>query len=240
MLKVLLLMLIFTVPSYSQRGLSPEAKLLVQQAQAQNNDKTPNRSLGFNVGVTTRFDGGVTFPLYGFDVDFSLFNVTALEFYIPVSKTTQFLASFRFSTPTVEDYYNDYDGLYKMRLGFGLGAASTLFDRRNSLGVGMLVTSVSSFAMEYMFLNDDLDRYENYTLLGGSYVTYRFETGVRYNYFIHKNLAFVVGFETGIGLVTGYQSQRVDTDGYPIEPLEAYGAYGRGIYTFGITVGLMF
>ncbi len=239
MLKVLLLMLIFTVPSYSQGNLSPEAKLLVQQAQTQNSSQTPNRSLGFNVGVTTRFDGGVTFPLYGYSADFSLFNVTALEFYIPVSRGTQFLASFRFSTPMAIDYYNDYDGLYKMRLGFGLGAANTLFDKRNSRGVGMLVTSVSSFAMEFIFLNYDLDRYEDYVLLG-NYVTYRFETGVRYNYFIHRNLAFVVGFETGIGIATGYQSRRVDTDGYPIEPLEAYGEYSRGIYTFGVTVGLMF
>ncbi len=239
MLKILLLMLIFTVPSYSQNDLSPAARLLVQQAQNETSSSTSSKAAGFNVGVTTRFDGGVTFPLSGFDTCFSLFNVTSLEFYIPGGGVNQILATFRFSSPMIEDYHNDLDGLYKMRLGFGIGISSYLFDRRDSLGRGMLVTANALFAMDMMFLNDDVNRYEKYALMG-NYAMYRLEGSLRYNYFIHKNAAVVVGADMGFGVATGYQSQKLGDDGYPVEPLEAYGAYARGIYTFGVTFGFMF
>ncbi len=239
MLKILLLMLIFTVPSYSQNDLSPTAKLLVQQAQNETSSSSYSGNAGFSVGVTTRFDGGVTFPLSGFDTCFSLFNVTSLEFYIPGDGTNLFLATFRFSTPMIENYHNDLDGLYKMRLGFGLGISSYLLDRRDSLGRGMMVSANALFAMDMMFLNDDVNKYEKYALMG-SYAVYRLEGSLRYNYFIHKNAAIVVGADMGFGVATGYAPIQIGSDDYPVEPLEAYGAYARGIYTFGVTFGFMF
>ncbi|MGL5956599.1 MAG: hypothetical protein ACRC0X_08415 [Brevinema sp.] len=245
---LLVWMMIISMPviSYSQNrsvesGLSPAAQLLVEQAKQNPAGKTiKSRSLGFNLAITSRFDGGMMMDIGSLPFEYDFFNVTSLEFYFPSYHKTRLLATFRFSTPLlIHDYCNPLrTGLYQQRLGWGIGFSHTILDNRDLQGRGLMLAFQMLTAFDYLFL-DYGDLVSNSPIT--EYRTmYRLELGMRINKFVAKNLALVLGFDMSGGMARGVMNHAIGNDGYPLEPLKPYGRYYRGVFTLGVTAGIMF
>lgn len=217
--------------------LSPRAALLVEEAKQQQKYERKSRTFreGFNLAIISRFDGGLVFddsnPNGDQSISHGFFNMTALEFYLPaftVAPKMRILLQARFSMPILgeEQIFNTASSLYAYRLGMGVGFAQTIYDKRSTTGVGL--QGIYSFVtgIDFTIWNRI---YDDFPLFTGDSILYRFELGMKWNYFLSKHFAIVFGFDITGGF-TVYEE--VLWDSYSVE--------FRGFFTYGLTVGLMF
>ena len=254
-MKIILLLCLISLPmsSYTQfvtrdieaQELSAESKILIEQAKKNTTRSSKKKKLvqdaeGFNLAVTSSFTGGFIFDYtssnnYGSTVD--LFNTTSLEFYLPAlasTPKTRFLITARFFTPVLED--NIGSSMYHLRLGYGVGFSSMIFDGRNKKGQGWTGNINFLFSQDFNFLDQDGEYY----FIGESSDISRIDFSMRWNHFMSRHLALVFGLDFGGGFAFEEYKRQLGSDGYPVEPLAPYGSGVTGILNVGLTVGLMF
>lgn len=224
--------------------LSPESQRLLQQAKKSSTRSVTankkNQKNGFNLAITSRFEGGVFANEVGWGngLNLDLFNVTSLELYIPSmwgSPKVRFLTTFRFSTPVLGE--DTQDLLYVPRLGLALGFSAKLMDNRSSTGQGSTLSLNFLYGVDFNFLDTEST---NLYISQNSFMLNRLDIGLRWTNFIHRNFGIVFGLDLGGGFGFEYHERRVGTDGYPIEPFNSYGVTYAGFFTFGATIGVMF
>ncbi len=254
-MKIILLFCLISLPisGYTQfvtrdvesQELSAESKILIEQAKKNTTGSSKRKSSvqdteGFNLAVTSSFTGGfipdyTSSNEYGSKVD--LFNTTSLEFYLPAlasTPKTRFLMTARFFTPVLEG--NESSSLYNLRLGYGIGFSSIIFDGRNKKGQGWTGNINLLFSQDFNFLDQD----DEYYFIGESSEISRIDFSMRWNHFISRHLALVFGLDFGGGFAFEEYERQLGSDGYPVEPLTPYGSGVTGIINVGLTAGFMF
>ena len=235
----------FVTRNFEAQEISAESKILIEQAKNNGASSSKKRNTvqdteGFNLAVTSSFTGGfipdyTSSNNYGSKVD--LFNTTSLEFYLPAlasTPKTRFLMTARFFTPVLEG--NESSSLYNLRLGYGIGFSSTIFDGRNKKGQGWTGNINLLFSQDFNFLDQD----DEYYFIGESSEISRIDFSMRWNHFISRHLALVFGLDFGGGFAFEEYERQLGSDGYPVEPLTPYGSGVTGIINVGLTAGFMF
>ncbi|MGL4676205.1 MAG: hypothetical protein ACRCWI_00880 [Brevinema sp.] len=230
---LLIFIISLTMPliSYSQESsitsrLSSANQLLLEESNI-------SQGLGFSLAMVTRLDMGMMLDVGALPFEYGLFSVSSLELYLPSPSKTRFLATFRFSTPfSKPDLYNPiYVGLHQQRLGWGIGLSHSFLDQRNQQGRGWMLAFQILTTFDYLFM--DKFNWGDYTPITESRTMCRLELGIRINRFVAKHLAFVTGIDVSAGMTRGYQKELIGT-------VPFHTRYYRGIFTIGVTAGIMF
>ncbi len=215
----LFIILMSATPSFAQvTELSPTAQSLLNNAHRNKVIvKNTNRPLGFNAAFITRFDGMVVLPNAYTPFSRDTYNINSLELYYPDvwSSAVRIMTTFRFGWPIS---YNMKDTC----LGFGVGVSTILSDLRNVSLTGLVTSFNTIFAIDFPI--NDLEM-----------IKYRFDFGIRWNYFFDSRFAVVMGLDLGVGLSA--------------KEYEAYDIFGnlRGyehsliaMFSIGASAGIMF
>ncbi|MDK2818772.1 MAG: hypothetical protein KFW21_04915 [Spirochaetota bacterium] len=239
---VLFCLMILPMSSYSQfvidKDISVESKILIEQAQNKKSSskKTERVSEGFNFAITSSFTSGFVFrPLFYYEenVETGIFNTTAFEFYMPAlasTPNTRFLLSMRFSMPIPETITGD--SIFTCRLGYGIGFSSIFFDQRNKKGQGWTGAVNLLFGQDFDILS--IEYIKNVVIIN------RIDLGMRWNYFVNRNFAFVFGLDIGGGFYFDRYNRQITNYGYLLDDYYFDIPILAGIVNIGLTVGFMF